>query len=104
MPQPLGAVVGSPLAIVYASRVLAGLTGGNISVAQAYITDVTDEKGRTRALGMIGAAFGLGFIFGPALGGFLSAYGFAVPAFVAAGLAAINLGLIAAPAAGVAYA
>ena len=93
--EPLGAVVGSPLLVLYASRVLAGLTGGNISVAQAYITDVTDEKGRTRALGMIGAAFGLGFIFGPALGGFLSEYGFAVPAFVAAGLAAVNLGLIA---------
>jgi DHA1 family tetracycline resistance protein-like MFS transporter len=76
--------------------VLAGLTGGNISVAQAYITDVTDQQSRTRALGMIGAAFGLGFIFGPALGGLLSTYGFAVPALVAAGLAIVNLGLIAA--------
>jgi len=93
--EPLGAVVGSSLAVIYASRVLAGLTGGNITVAQAYIADVTDEKGRTRALGMIGAAFGLGFIFGPAIGGFLSTYGFAVPAFAAAALAAVNFCLIA---------
>lgn len=49
--------------------------GGNISLAQAYITDVTDDKNRARGLGFIGAAFGLGFIFGPALGGALSAGG-----------------------------
>jgi DHA1 family tetracycline resistance protein-like MFS transporter len=77
--------------LLFASRILDGLTGGNISVAQAYITDVTDEKNRARGLGLIGAAFGLGFILGPALGGALSDYGFAVPAFFAAGLAFLNL-------------
>ncbi|HSJ56528.1 MAG TPA: MFS transporter [Anaerolineae bacterium] len=79
------------LAVLFASRILDGLTGGNISVAQAYITDVTDEANRARGLGLIGAAFGLGFIIGPATGGALSAGGrYAVPAFVAAGLAFLN--------------
>jgi DHA1 family tetracycline resistance protein-like MFS transporter len=77
--------------ILFAARILDGLTGGNISVAQAYITDVTDAKNRAKGLGMIGAAFGLGFIIGPASGGLLSQWGYAVPAFVAAGLVIINL-------------
>jgi MFS transporter, DHA1 family, tetracycline resistance protein len=76
---------------LFASRILSGLTAGNISVAQAYIADVTDEKNRARGMGMFGAAFGIGFILGPALGGLLSQYGFAVPAFVSAALAFINL-------------
>lgn len=76
---------------LFISRVTDGLTGGNISVAQAYITDVTTEKNRAQGLGMIGAAFGLGFIIGPATGGVLSAWGYAVPAYAAAGLALINL-------------
>jgi DHA1 family tetracycline resistance protein-like MFS transporter len=63
-------------------------------VAQAYISDVTDAKNRARGLGLIGAAFGLGFIIGPVTGGILSQYGYNVPAFVAAGLSLINLGLI----------
>ena len=77
--------------ILFAARILDGLTGGNISVAQAYISDVTDAKNRAKGLGMIGAAFGLGFIIGPASGGLLSQWGYAVPAFVAAGLVTINL-------------
>jgi DHA1 family tetracycline resistance protein-like MFS transporter len=77
--------------MLFLSRVIDGLTGGNISVAQAYIADVTDEKNRARGLGMIGAAFGLGFIIGPAVGGALSVFGYAVPAFAAAALALINL-------------
>jgi DHA1 family tetracycline resistance protein-like MFS transporter len=77
--------------VLFLSRILDGLTGGNISVAQAYITDVTDENNRARGLGMIGAAFGLGFIIGPAVGGLLSSWGYAVPAFAAAGLSLVNL-------------
>lgn len=77
--------------VLFIARIFDGLTGGNISVAQAYITDVTDEKNRAKGLGMIGAAFGLGFILGPATGGLLSQYGYAVPAFAAAGLVSINL-------------
>ena len=70
--------------MLFVSRVIDGLTGGNLTVAQAYITDVTDQKNRAKGLGMIGAAFGLGFIIGPAVGGALSVFGYAVPAFVAA--------------------
>jgi DHA1 family tetracycline resistance protein-like MFS transporter len=79
------------LIVLFISRILDGLLGGNTSLARAYITDVTDEKNRSRGLGMIGAAFGLGFIIGPALGGFLSQYGYSMPAFLAAGLSLLNL-------------
>jgi DHA1 family tetracycline resistance protein-like MFS transporter len=79
------------LLVLFLSRILDGLLGGNTSLARAYVTDVTDEGNRARGLGIIGAAFGLGFIVGPAMGGFLSRYGFEVPAFVAAGLSLINL-------------
>lgn len=81
--------------MLFASRILDGFTGGNLSVAQAYIADVTDEKNRSKGLGLVGAAFGLGFIIGPVTGGFLSQWGYAAPAFVAAGLAFINLVLVA---------
>ncbi len=77
--------------MLFVSRIIDGLTGGNLSVAQAYITDVSDPKNRAKALGMIGAAFGLGFIIGPAVGGALSAYGYAVPALAAATLSFVNL-------------
>ena len=76
--------------MLFAARILDGLTGGNLSVAQAYISDVTDAKNRAKGLGLIGAAFGIGFIIGPVTGGILSQYGYNVPAFVAAGLALIN--------------
>lgn len=83
------------LFVLFFARILDGLTGGNISVAQAYITDVTDESNRAKGLGMIGAAFGLGFIIGPAAGGLLSQFGFAVPALAAAGLVTVNLMMVA---------
>jgi DHA1 family tetracycline resistance protein-like MFS transporter len=79
------------LGVLFFSRILDGLTGGNITVAQAYISDITDEKNRSKGLGIIGAAFGLGFIIGPAVGGLLSKWGYSVPAFVAAALAFLNL-------------
>ena len=80
--------------ILFAARILDGITGGNLSVAQAYISDVTDAKNRAKGLGLIGAAFGIGFIIGPVTGGLLSQYGYNVPAFVAAGLSFINFILI----------
>ena len=74
---------------LFFARILDGITGGNIIVAQAYITDITPREKRTESLGYIFAAFGLGFIFGPALGGFLAAaYGPTVPFLVAAVAAA----------------
>jgi len=78
------------LPILFVSRFVDGITGGNISVAQAYIADVTDEKERGPALGLIGAAFGLGFILGPITGGLLSGFSYALPAWVGAGLALTN--------------
>lgn len=77
--------------MLFVSRVIDGFTGGNISVAQAYITDLTNENNRAKGLGLLGAAFGLGFIIGPAVGGILSVYGFAVPAFVAAGFSMVSI-------------
>jgi DHA1 family tetracycline resistance protein-like MFS transporter len=79
------------IVVLFFSRILDGLTGGNITVAQAYIADITDESNRAKGLGLIGAAFGLGFIIGPAVGGLLSRWGYSFPAFVAAGLCFINL-------------
>lgn len=84
------------LPVLFVSRALDGITGGNISVAQAYIADITDDKERGRALGMIGAAFGLGFILGPITGGLLSGVSYAAPAWLGAALAVGNLALIAA--------
>ncbi len=60
------------VAVLFAARVLDGVTGGNIVVAQAYVTDIMPEGRRTQALGYVMAAFGLGFIVGPALGGLLA--------------------------------
>ncbi len=76
------------VAILFAARILDGITGGNVIVTQAYITDITPPAKRTQSLGLIFAVFGLGFIVGPALGGLLSAlFGPTVP-FVGAGAAA----------------
>jgi DHA1 family tetracycline resistance protein-like MFS transporter len=84
----LMAAAGAPW-MLFVARILDGVTGGNIIVAQAYITDVTPREKRTEALGYILAIFGLGFIIGPALGGLLSAwFGPRIP-FVIAGLAAV---------------
>ncbi len=72
--------------LLFVARIIDGLSGGNISTARAYIADVTPEEERARAFGLIGAAFGLGFIVGPALGGVLAHLSYAAPAWAAAGL------------------
>lgn len=80
------------LTLLFISRILDGLTGGNISVAQAYIADVTPPQERGKAFGLIGAAFGLGFIIGPVVGGILGdRFDYAVPALVAMTIASLNL-------------
>jgi DHA1 family tetracycline resistance protein-like MFS transporter len=76
--------------MLFAGRIIDGITGGNISTAQAYIADITTPENRAKGMGMIGAAFGLGFIFGPAIGGILSRWGISVPLFFAGGLALAN--------------
>jgi DHA1 family tetracycline resistance protein-like MFS transporter len=80
--------------MLFAGRMIDGITGGNISTAQAYIADVTTPENRAKGMGMIGAAFGMGFIFGPAIGGILSRWGIAVPFFFAAALAFCNATLL----------
>jgi DHA1 family tetracycline resistance protein-like MFS transporter len=74
------------VAMLFAARIVDGLSGGNISTARAYVADVTEPKDRARAYGIIGAAFGLGFILGPALSGVLSGISYTAPIWAAAGL------------------
>lgn len=76
--------------MLFAGRILDGITGGNISTAQAYIADITTSENRAKGMGMIGAAFGIGFVFGPAIGGILSRWGIAVPFLFAATLCFAN--------------
>jgi MFS transporter, DHA1 family, tetracycline resistance protein len=93
----LGSALGSlilglagTLLVVYAGRILAGIMGGNLATAQAYIADVTSKKNRAKGMGLFGMAFGLGFILGPALAGVLSKFGMRVPFLFAAGLSFAN--------------
>lgn len=79
------------LPLLFLSRIIDGVTGGNISIAQAYIADVTTKENRARGMGMIGAAFGLGFIFGPAIGGALSKISYSAPAYFAAAVSIITI-------------
>ena len=76
--------------VLLASRLFAGVATANIGIAQAYVADVTPPEGRARGMGVIGAAFGLGFVLGPAVSGFLAKHSLALPGFVAAALAAAN--------------
>ena len=71
---------------IFFSRFLDGITAGNLSLAQAYISDVTEPENRAKAFGVIGIAFGLGFLIGPALSGFLAQYDYSYPAWAAATL------------------
>jgi MFS family permease len=82
---------GMAVAILLASRVFAGVCGANLSVASAYIADVTTPENRSKGMGLIGVAFGLGFILGPALGALSARHlGLAGPGWVAAGFCAAN--------------
>jgi multidrug resistance protein len=78
------------LPLLFFGRIFDGITGGNISTAQAYIADTTTKENRAKGMGLIGAAFGLGFIFGPAIGGILSKFGTHTPFFFVSGLALTN--------------
>ncbi|MFB6130393.1 MAG: MFS transporter [Salinigranum sp.] len=106
--------LGVPVAVglLFLSRMVAGAMGGNIAAAQAYIADVTPPERRAGALGLVGASFALGFVFGPAIGGFFAsdpaiaaaravlpsfvpATRFSLPSFAAAGLSLLSLGFAA---------
>lgn len=67
------------------SRIIAGIGGSSIGVAQAFIADVTTREERSKGMGLIGAAFGLGFVFGPLIGGLLAEYGYMITGFTSAG-------------------
>ena len=77
-------------AVLLVSRAFAGVATANIAIAQAYVADVTAPEQRAKGMGMIGAAFGLGFVLGPAIGGLLSSWSLSAPGFAAASLAALN--------------
>jgi DHA1 family tetracycline resistance protein-like MFS transporter len=76
--------------ILFIGRIISGLTGASMTVATAYMADISDNSNRSSNFGMIGAAFGLGFIFGPALGGLIGSLGWQAPFFVAAALNILN--------------
>ncbi len=82
------------LLLLFVARIIDGATGGNISTAQAYIADISTPENRSRSMGVIGAAFGLGFTFGPMIGGIMSRISYGAPFFFAAGLAALNVVLL----------
>jgi MFS family permease len=77
--------------MVFLGRILDGVTAGNLSLAQAYISDHTQPENRSKAFGVIGVAFGIGFMFGPGLGGVLGRYGLHVPFLVAASLSLLSI-------------
>jgi DHA1 family tetracycline resistance protein-like MFS transporter len=79
--------------LLFLARLLDGFTGGNISTAQAYIADVSPPEDRAKNFGLVGAAFGLGFIIGPALGGILSHWSLRAPAFAAGILSLVTMTL-----------
>ncbi len=77
--------------VVFLSRIIDGATAGNISLAQAYVADVTEPEERSKSFAVIGIAFGLGFLIGPAISGFLAQFGYQYPIYVAAGLSATSI-------------
>jgi len=80
------------LVMLFIGRMIDGLTAGNLSIAQAYISDVTRPENRTRAFALIGIAFGSGFLIGPAISGLMAhRFGYASPAFAAAGLSLLSI-------------
>ena len=82
----------SSLWMIIASRIVDGLFGSNMTIAQAYLSDISSKKDRSRMFGLSGAVFGFGFLIGPALGGFLALqFGYGVPSFVAAGVSFITI-------------
>src|SRR5438093_2993630 len=76
--------------VLFLARVVSGFAGGNISAAQAYVADITTPAERSRGMGVVGAAFGIGFSLGPAIGGFAAHFGTAAPGLVAVGLSLAN--------------
>ncbi len=91
---PAARVAGVPLALLFTARLIDGLSGGTAATAAAVLADISTPENRARAFGLIGVAFGLGFILGPALGGVLGQVNVNLPLLVAVGIAALNLVLV----------
>jgi MFS transporter, DHA1 family, tetracycline resistance protein len=77
--------------LIFVARIIDGVTAGNLSIAHPYVSDVTTPQNRARAFGLIGVAFGVGFIIGPGITGLLSPYGYAVPVLGAAAMSALSV-------------
>lgn len=82
--------IADSLLLLFIFRFFAGLMAGNLTIANAYLSDITAPHERTRKMGTLGIAFGLGFVIGPALGAFASHFGLMAPALAAGGLTALN--------------
>lgn len=77
--------------LIFLSRIVDGITAGNISLIQAYIADSTEPEERAKSFALLGIAFGIGFFIGPAVSGYLSQFSYQYPIFVAAGLSAVSI-------------
>ena len=80
-----------PLLLLFVARIIDGISGGTAATAGAVLADISPPERRARAFGLIGVAFGLGFILGPGLGGWLATFNIALPVWVATGFAVLNL-------------
>lgn len=81
------------LALIFLSRIIDGMFGSNFTVAQAYLSDISSKKDRSKAFGIAGAAFGVGFLVGPGIGGYLAQFDYSVPSFAAAGISLITVAM-----------
>lgn len=79
--------------MIFLSRIIDGIFGSNFTIAQAYMSDLSSRKDRSKAFGISGAAFGVGFLIGPAVGGYLAQFSYSLPAFVAAGISLVTVAL-----------
>jgi len=77
--------------VVFLARAIDGITAGNLSLAQAYVSDVTTKENRAKSFGLIGIAFGIGFLIGPAISGYLSQFGHRYPIYAAQGLSGLSI-------------
>lgn len=77
--------------LIFLSRIVDGLFGSNFTIAQAYLSDISTKKDRSKVFGLTGVAFGFGFMVGPAVGGSLSRFGYSLPSFIAAGITFITI-------------
>ena len=91
---PAAVTAGLPLVLLFLARIVDGVSGGTAATATAVLADISTPENRARAFGLIGVAFGLGFVLGPALGGWLAEINVILPAWAAAAFAMVNLVLV----------